>query len=236
MIKEALQYIVGMSAPTITEINGGTYSDKEQHRIDKYIPKAKPITLHTLTSLTTYLKNKADKHNRLFIVVDSPTHITVYSQLDDNRDRENAVLVEAKVPDFIFEHFVGQEEFCINVQAKFIPTADRAIILQFAGTVESGTVAEYGDNGVTQKATIKTGIASKSDALIPSPVTLKPYRTFLEVEQPESAFIFRMRDDGTGVKCALFEADGGAWEIEAMQNIKAYLEEQFNDTEITVLA
>lgn len=73
MIKEALQYIVGMSAPTITEINGDTYSDKEQHRIDKHVPHAKAIHLSTLSSLVDYLKSGKDEHGKLFIIVDSPT-------------------------------------------------------------------------------------------------------------------------------------------------------------------
>ena len=65
---------------------------------------------------------------------------------------------------------------------------------------------------------------------------LKPYRTFTEVEQPESDFIFRMKDMGS-VCCALFEADGGAWRNVAMHNIKAYLQEQLKHYgHITVLA
>ena len=84
---------------------------------------------------------------------------------------------------------------------------------------------------MTQKATVKTGIASKSDAIVPAVVNLKPFRTFLEVEQPSSDFIFRMKEDRytEGVQCAIFEADGGAWKAEAMANVKAYLQEQLND-------
>ncbi|MEB9782308.1 hypothetical protein P4K16_30685, partial [Bacillus cereus] len=55
-----------------------------------------------------------------------------------------------------------------------------------------------------------------------NPVQLSPYRTFVEVEQPESKFVFRMRE---GARCGLFEADGGAWKLEAMNNIKEYLKE-----------
>lgn len=108
------------------------------------------------------------------------------------------------------------------LQSKFAPNEDRDLVLKFAGTVEDGTVAEYGDDGVTQKATIKTGVASKADAVVPNPVNLIPYRTFLEVQQPASDFIFRMKSS-CGVQCAIFEADGGAWKNEAMSRIKNYL-------------
>ena len=50
-------------------------------------------------------------------------------------------------------------------------------------------------------------------------------RTFMEVEQPESAFVFRMRqNERDGVECAIFEADGGAWMNAAMKNVKEYLQ------------
>ena len=119
---------------------------------------------------------------------------------------------------------------------KFIQNNDRDLLLKFAGTVESGTVAQYGDDGVTQKATIKTGLASKGEAILPNPVRLKPFRTFLEINQPESDFIFRMRE-GRGVECAIYEADGGAWQIEAMQRIKVYIQNALNDMpQFTVIA
>ena len=50
MIKEALQYIVGLSAPVVQEIGNETYSDKPLHRVD-YTPLAEPIQLSTLESL-----------------------------------------------------------------------------------------------------------------------------------------------------------------------------------------
>lgn len=98
--------------------------------------------------------------------------------------------------------------------------------------MENGTIATYGDDGVTQKATVKSGIASRSDAVVPNPVILQPYRTFTEVIQPASNFIFRMRENrGGGVECAIFEADGGAWKNEAMKNIKDYLAKELNGIE-----
>ena len=94
----------------------------------------------------------------------------------------------------------------------------------------AGTVAEYGDTGVGQKAAIKKGVASLQEVEVPSPCRLMPYRTFTEVAQPMSNFIFRVKDnDRYGVTCALFEADGGAWKNEAKANIKAYLEKELAD-------
>ena len=230
MIKEALQYIVGLGKAEEHVINGACYSDKPLHRIDTYYPKADAIEMHTLTSLVDYIKSEVDEMPpRMIVEVKSPTEVELYSQLDPNRDRESLVVASARVPGFEFDRFVEHEKFCINLQSKFLPSDDRELILKFAGTVEAGSVSEYGDDGVTQKATIKTGLASKGDAIVPNPVCLRPYRTFLEVEQPESAFVFRMKQDSYGsVMCAIFEADGGAWKMDATQAIKEYLQRELD--------
>lgn len=230
MIKEALQYIVGLGKAEEHVINGACYSDKPLHRIDTYYPKADAIEMHTLTSLVDYIKSEVDEMPpRMIVEVKSPTEVELYSQLDPNRDRESLAVASARVPGFEFDRFVEHEKFCINLQSKFIPSDDRELILKFAGTVEAGSVSEYGDDGVTQKATIKTGLASKGDAIVPNPVCLRPYRTFLEVEQPESAFVFRMKQDSYGsVMCAIFEADGGAWKMDATQAIKEYLQRELD--------
>lgn len=226
MLKSFVQYIVGLSAPNLQDIKGEVYSDKQLHRI-QHIPYADSIGMNTLSSLIDYIKSGVDTFGgKMIIHVKTPTCVSLYSALDAERNREDVVVVQANVPEFNFNRFVDHESFVIGVQAKFVddPTTDKALLLKFAGTVEAGSVAEYGDDGISQKATVKTGIASKGDAIIPSPARLKPFRTFVEVDQPISSFIFRMKDDRCGgVQCALFEADGGAWKINAMEAIKAYL-------------
>lgn len=244
MIKEALKYLMEtMSMPYVNKLEDcGIYADRPLHRIS-FNPKAEPIKMNTLSSLVDYIRSNTDSmYGDMFIHVMSPTHVEMRSELDDERIRECVVVVNAQVPEFNFNQFIGHENFCINIQSKFIndPDTDRALIQKFAGTVEAGSVAEYGDDGATQKATIKTGIASKGEAIVPNPVKLRAFRTFIEVEQPVSHYIFRMKQDKyDGISCALFEADGGAWKLDAMQNIKAYLKEQladFNDYKITVIS
>lgn len=232
MLKSFIQYILGLAEPHMQFIDGETYSDKQLHRI-KHIPYADSISMNTLSSLIDYIKSGVDTFSgKMIIHVQSPTCVSMYSALDVERNRENVVVVRANVPEFNFNRFDNHESFVIGVQSKFVddPDTDKALLLKFAGTVEAGSVAEYGDDGISQKATVKTGIASKGDAIIPSPARLKPFRTFVEVDQPISSFIFRMKDDRCGgVQCALFEADGGAWKISAMEAIKAYLTEALKE-------
>ena len=230
MIKKALEYIVGMSEPQVLENNGEAYSDKGLHRIC-HNPKAQAIEMTTLTSLVEYIKAGIDTmDDKMIVHVSSPEKVLLYSMLDLDRVREYIVEVNAQVPEFRYGRYMDHESFLIALQSKFIPNDDRELLLKFTGTVENGTVSQYGDDGVTQKATIKTGITSKGEAVVPNPVRLRPFRTFVEVEQPESAFVFRMRQDSDGgVECAVFEADGGAWKNAAMENIKKYFQLEVSD-------
>lgn len=223
MIRKALEYIVGLGEANVKEYvlpdgEKGLYSDKPLQRLETPVPVAEKLYLHTLTGLVDYIKSGADKFaDKMIVEVQSPTNVHLYSKLNEKRCREYLIEVDAMVPEFGFDRFYEQENFCIALQSKFVPNEDRELLLKFAGTV-------------------KTGLTSKGEALIPNPVVLKPYRTFLEVDQPESAFIFRMKE-GCGVECAIFEADGGTWQIEAMQNVKSYLEKELEGMEgFTVIA
>ena len=231
MIKEAINRILELATPNMQELGGDMYSDKKLYRMDKEL-RANAIEMNTLTSLVQYIQRNYEefKGGKYIVQVVDPTFVRLISSLDADRKREILVEVEAELPSFPFNKAVQHQEFIIGVQAKFADGDaaynDKALILKFAGTVKSGTIASYKDDGVSQKATIKTGVASLSEAEVPSPCRLKPFRTFMEVDQPISSFIFRLDESNAGITCALHEADGGAWKNAAKENVRVYLEEQ----------
>jgi hypothetical protein len=91
-----------------------------------------------------------------------------------------------------------------------VKNEDRDIMLKVVGNIKEETVNTIGDDGVSQAVVAKMGVATVANVKVPNPVVLKPYRTFVEVDQPESEFIFRMQ---SGPRCALFEATAanGNW-------------------------
>ena len=68
----------------------------------------------------------------------------------------------------------------------------------------------------------RQGVSLKTMVAVKPRVALRPYRTFLEVDQPESEFLLRLDDNGN---VGLFEADGGMWEQTAKASILSYFEE-----------
>ncbi|MDT4373975.1 hypothetical protein RO787_11525 [Blautia coccoides] len=244
MLREAMQYIAGLKEesmdPKVVEINGKTYCNKELKRYDEE-PMASAIEATTLTAMIDYIKNCKDELRESMVIhVVNPTTVKLYSGLTKEREREHLFKSYAIVPKFSFDNWYDQERFIIELQADFEVTPDLEAILKVSGNVEAKTTANYGDDGVSQKTTIKQGIASKTDVLVPNPVTLVPYRTFLEVKQPPSEFVFRIRDDRGEPAFKIVEAEGGLWRNEAMRNVAQYLMESLQDDpvyeRITIIA
>ena len=229
-LKDALEYLVDLgednTKPEVIEIKGKTYCTKNLHRYHED-ELAAPLEASTLTALIDYItNNQHELREKMIIHIVGPDKARLISNLTKERSRECLFQSRANESGFRFNYYYDQEEFIINMQSAFEMTEDLELILQVAGNVENGVTANYGDDGVTQKTTIKKGVASKTDVIVPNPVTLKPYRTFLEVDQPASSFIFRIGEMGGEPAFKLVNADGGMWEYDAVVSIKKYLDEK----------
>ena len=63
VIAKAIDKILQLAEPTIKDINGSTYSDKQMFRLDTDL-RADPIGCKTLTGLMDYIKANKDNFNR----------------------------------------------------------------------------------------------------------------------------------------------------------------------------
>jgi hypothetical protein len=224
MIKEALEYLLSLGNQKILEFNGEIFSNQQLYKVKEATPSA--INVHSLSGLVEYLQSKFDGQGKLMVHVVSPTEVVAFSSFNRDYNRNQLIIAEALLPQFTFDRFYDSESFNIKLQSCFVPNEDRAIMLQVVGNIKEENVSTIGDDGVSQAVVAKTGVATVATVKVPNPVKLRPYRTFVEIEQPESEFIFRMR---SGPDCALFEADGGAWKLEAMKRIKTYLEQKLSE-------
>lgn len=236
MIKDAFKYLVGLAIRPderfveVVDSNGNDRlfavdGEGVSKEIKPFISRAdQPLQINTLTGLIGYIKAALERNDsNLFLQVFDEKTVYLKGLLDSEGKRELLVEVNAILPRFEYGYFHGSEELIIALQSKFTSTNDRDLLLKVIGNVKEENIRTTGDNGISQAVTIKTGVASADDVLVPNPVEIAPYRTFLEVEQPSSNFIFRMKD---GPKGAIFEADGGAWRNQAIFNVCEYLAEE----------
>lgn len=222
MEKDALQYLVDLNKEQ-EFVEGRTFIDPDLREVRQ--ETADPFGISTLSGLVDYIQSEFDGDDTVMVQVVSPKQVRVLGQMNANKERDKFVNVEAIVPSFDYGRFHDMEDFNIKLQSLFLPGPDREVILQVVGNVKEEDVRSYGDNGVSQSVVASTGIANVENILVPNPVKLAPYRTFTEVEQPESLFVFRMQD---GPRAALFEADGGAWENHAIKGIEAFLKDKLS--------
>lgn len=245
LTKESLKYLAEQGInpkERVVSINNQFYVIDENGEPQYIAPRLhlaqNVLRINTLSGLVDYIKSNLDRADeKLYLHIANHKSVRLVSTLKLDGSREELAVAEAILPKFCFNIFYDVEDFNVALQSMFVKNSDREILLKVVGNLKEDNVKTTGDDGVSQAVTIKTGVASAADVKVPNPVTLAPYRTFIEVEQPESKFIFRMQD---GPKGAIFEADGGAWRNQAILNIKKYLGDQLSDEikngKITILA
>ncbi|MGH1093087.1 hypothetical protein ACQVUB_26700 [Bacillus mycoides] len=221
MTKETIEKVLEIGTVETHEIGEQTYSTQRLHLVQE--PTPAEVVVRSLSGLVSYVKSEFDTAEPLMIHIENPTTVSVFTAVNGDKRRSTYIQAQASTPRFNFGSFYDREEFNIALQSGFVQNQHRDIVLKVVGTVVEGAVKEIGDDGVSQAVTAKTSVANRENVKVPNPVELSPYRTFVEVEQPESKFVFRMRE---GARCGLFEADGGAWKLEAMNNIKKYLNKE----------
>lgn len=224
---------------SILEVNGVKYANEKLYRIVDQ-SKMPVIKIATLSGLTEYIKANVDSLALIdhFILIDSYRSVSLFSSVIDKAiGRDHVVHVELDSSNNQFEYgrFMEHEEFIIKLKSLFKPTIDQENLLSYVSKLTVTNSIEVEDDGVTQVTSIKKGSSGALRAMVdaPSIVELKPYRTFREVEQPHSDFLFRMRGGVDEVpQCALFEADGGSWKNNATAIIQEYLREQIKNVTV----
>jgi hypothetical protein len=211
-------------------------------------PTAKPITIHTLRGIVDYLTkdNQIDKIKPgttagaygLAVHVVDEGEVRIIRQLGKRfREREDYVIAQCQKilsRSFQFGNWYDPETFIIYLRSLFVVTDDVETVIKIVGNLKKSAVVNFDDDGLTQQVTAQKGIATVGNVEVPKVITLQPYRTFRDITQPTAEFFLRLRggDDEELPEIALFETDGGAWKLDAIENIRAYLAEKVTDVPI----
>ena len=227
MLEKFINRIVELAAPKTYEIDGHTYSSDSLRRIDPPKYKPEPINVTGLDSVCKLVQNEAKKVGRkIFIRVAAYNKVSVFSTYDDQYERAYLYRCEADTPSVTVDRYLSYEKAVIELRSLYIPNEGTNYLLSLLGSITSESKVTSSDNGVTQSVEAKSGIALAQKVNIKPRVSLKPFRTFVEVEQPESEFLLRISGNG---EIGLYEADGGVWKLEATRNVAGYFEENLKD-------
>jgi hypothetical protein len=239
MFQDLIKTIQESVIPTVIGVEGKSYASKSLH-LPPAEPTPTPLKVSGLGGLIDYIKADPDSLRdtcHLFIQVQSAHKVVLISQFDGRHcNRVNPIVANCDdyIHDFSFGAYQSIEAVIIALQSQFWPTDDRAKILEVLGNLRSERVATEIDDGVTQNVTTRKTLAyGLENVPVPRIVTLMPYRTFAEVDQPASNFILRLKmgeREGQPTQAALFEADGGRWKLEAIESIRTYLDNELNQS------
>lgn len=233
---QQIERLVLAAAQKTIEIDGVEYATTQLFNPRKPEPEPKPIELSTLSSLCDFVTCGQDmdytEERGRFVHVASPTLVRLCTGIFGEFN-QRAIIAEAKSPvrTFSFGTWMPQDAFVIGLQTCFVEGAGRDELLRFVSSTRDEAVRTSDDDGVSQVVTAKRGVAMVREVTVKNPHMLKPFRTFVEVGQPLSPYILRVRNGATGApEFSLWECDGGAWQVEAVSSILDMLRRRLPET------
>ena len=223
----------------VKDVGGVTYSVRDLKPV-YFEPRPDSVKLLTLTGLAEFIKLNLDGLDsaELLLHVKDPKTVRLLrkiSGVDKKRDEYARAVVDENLAEYPFGQYMGTEEFAIRLRSMFQGSEDLEALIAYASKITTGTTIELGDDGITQNATVKRSASGALKDQSPAPVIsrLRPFRTFRELEQPQSDFLFRIHSqEERAPVVALFEADGGRWRNQAVQDIQGWLKEKLPDIAI----
>lgn len=229
MLKEFAKHLQETAQPLVQEINGKTYIITTDGKIQQVLPKVlhpDTLPLNSLDALVKMVKTEASEMDTP-LYINIPTHLTAqcYGQPSNEEDQYFRQVyytaAATDVPGWDKNVTLGFEEAQIALRTRFQETPDTLYTMKLVNDISLGAKVIFNDNGIATTITTQKGVALQTNDQIRPLVKLRPYRTFQEIEQPESIFLIRISERGI----SFIEADGGMWKLTARETIKKFLED-----------
>jgi hypothetical protein len=228
-LKQFAEYLAGQSQGAAILEDDADLFTRPVFRAPQPLPDplATALVMYTLRGFAEFVALNIDGaifDGGAVVHVEKPDRVVLVGHLESyHRRREVTVAAAYDSPVQIIDKWVPVEDAVIGLLATFVDTAERGLVLELLKSVRREDAEVLDDTGTTQQVTARTGVHLAKLAKVPSPIELCPYRTFVEIEQPASLFVVRLREEGSEIKVLLRQADGGAWKVEAARRVGAYL-------------
>lgn len=210
-----------------------------RENVEQPAPMPATLVVHTLTGVVDYVVENRDKLKleELVVQVVDATTVVVHGALTERwQQRATYLRANHRGPGgFKFGTFMPLEEAVIGLNVHFTDGGHRDTLLKLLSNVRGGCVRTAEDDGFSQAVTVKqdVGVAAVE---IKNPFTLAPFRTFSELAQPASPFVLRLRDGEPLPTVAIYEADAGAWMLQAISAAATFLREKLAAKGVVVIA
>lgn len=185
---------------------------------------------HTLDGMIDFIQNYQLHHTNSdldCIHIVSPTRVNLYGGIRGfERKRDcyyQSVFPLNGVKLFDEDGEYSKATLIKKLKFQFHATQKRDQLLEFLSFVLVSETIENVDSGICEEVTVKNGVQLGRQAA-PKSIELSPYRTFIEIGELNSDFSLRVRRSSSDLYFTLNNADGGEWQLEAMEKIKTYLQ------------
>lgn len=229
MLKEFIAHIQETTRPQVIKVGDTTFavnSDGKANELRPMIDRPDALPLTSLDALVKLVRSEATGvETPLYITI--PDHLTVHCfgrpAAKERFYRQVYYVANATdVPGWDAKVTLPFEEMQIALRTRFQETKDTPYVQKLLSEISTGAKITFNDNGVATTIVTKKGIDLQANETIRPIVSLRPYRTFQEVDQPESVFLIRINERGI----SFIEADGGMWKLKARETVKTFLEDK----------
>jgi len=209
--------------------NGNEYLISNEDGYTQIRPEldyAQTLPLHSLDALIQMVKTEGVTlySSRIYLEASGPVNVKCFIQPDVDLRGHRLSLYDVSatnIPGWDDKIDLGFEEALIAIRTRFQQTPDTEYMLRLLSEISNGAKITRSDNGIATSVVTKKGIDLQGNEPIKPIVTLAPYRSFQEIEQPASQFHIRISERGI----RFIEADGGMWKLAARKAIAEYLKE-----------
>lgn len=219
----------------------GTLGDPV-HPVLPIAPVATPIlALSTLTGLVAAFNADVDKFSgkgASAVQVESFDSVALVSLEADEWGRRHvwARAKSTEVNPFKFGEYLDPETFLVTAQAGFMPIDGHYTnMLKLCSSLKAGSSVQTADDGYSQKVVIREGGVEHGEVDLPPRVSLRPYRTFREVDPVQSDFLLRFKGQKDALPVvALIPVDAGRWKTDTALTVADWLKKNLPETAVVI--
>lgn len=200
-------------------------------------PKVETIRISTLTGIVDFLSNNIDTLDltNFFILITSDQEVALLSRLTEGYLNRNLFLNSCnqmvRIP---YENKYTYFEFASMLYEYFVHTPELKELIAKLNGIKAIKDTQFTNNGIEVTVQRKVGITLIGSEIFDPVVSLRPYRTFREVEQPESKFLIEITEHEDIPYFSIKPVDGGLWKNVAINNIKEWLETKLKEKTIDI--